>query len=143
MNLTSVMQRILFPKTFRGFRGRRISRSTLRTIHILGGGVLIGSVLFDQPDKTVSIWFMVTILSGGMLLATDLHATFAILFEWRGLAVVAKIALLSLLGWTQAYEIAILVAILTIGSFSSHLSRKFRHRPWLGLEKLVVDNRHG
>lgn len=118
-------------------------RALLRTMHILGGGVLIGAFLFGQDAGVVHQWLVVTALSGVLLLATDLHASAAILFEVRGLAVVVKLLLLSLLGVLPGYEVSLLVAILSLGAVSSHLSRDVRHRLWLRLPGVNPDQRHG
>lgn len=139
----SPLQQKLFPENPRDFPGRRMSRSILRTIHILGGGVLIGAYLFGQPQAVIGIWFMTATLSGFLLFLTDLHASMAILFEWRGASIMAKIGLLLLLPIFPGYEIALLVTILTIGSLSSHLSRNFRHRLWWAMPGIKADERHG
>ncbi len=137
------MKAILFPASPRDFPGRRLSRSVLRTVHILGGGVLIGAVLFSQPQPVIQLWWLIATISGLLLFATDLHASFAILFEWRGLSIAAKIGLLLLVPLMPGYEVGLLVTILTIGSLSSHLSRNFRHRLWLALPDITQDERHG
>jgi hypothetical protein len=137
------IQQILLPEEPRDFPGRRMTRSVLRTVHILGGGVLIGAYLFQQPQDVIQPWYITATLSGVLLFLTDLHASFAVLFEWRGLSIFSKIGLLLLLPLMPGFEIAILVLILTIGSISSHLSRKFRHRLWLPLPDISQDQRHG
>ncbi len=88
------IQQRLFPAAPRDFPGRRFIRSALRSIHILGGGVLIGAYLFEQNEAIIHTWLLTATLSGLLLFATDLHASFAIFCEWRGLAVIAKISLL-------------------------------------------------
>jgi len=135
--------KFLLPDNPRDFPVRRMTRSVLRTVHILGGGVLIGAYLFQQPQGVIDVWYMVAAVSGMLLFLTDLHASFAVLFEWRGLSIVSKIVLLLLLPLMPGFEVPILVLILTIGSLSSHLSRKFRHRLWLSLPDITQDERHG
>jgi len=142
MSRTPLKQK-MFPDDPRDFPGRRMSRSILRTVHILGGGVLIGSYLFDQPAEVIRVWYLTATLSGLLLFLTDLHASLAILFEWRGASIMAKIGLLLMLPLFPGYEIAILITILTIGSLSSHLSRKFRHRLWWAVPGMKADERHG
>ncbi len=134
---------ILFPEQPRDFLFRRFSRSLLRTLHILTGGVLVGAYVFSQPPELVHPWLIGAVISGLLLFATDLHASFAIVFEWRGLAIAAKITLLALLPYLPGMEIFILTVVLTIGAISSHLSRKFRHRLWYSGAGLRVDERHG
>ena len=137
------MKALLLPTSPRNFPGRRMARSVLRTVHILGGGVLIGAFLFSQAQPVIHLWWVTATISGLLLFATDLHASFAILFEWRGLAIAAKIGLLLLVPLMPGYEVVLLITILTIGSLSSHLSRRFRHRLWLALPDITQDERHG
>jgi hypothetical protein len=137
------VKQFLLPDEPRDFPGRRMIRSILRTVHILGGGVLIGAYLFHQPQYVIEPWYITAVLSGVLLFLTDLHASFAVLFEWRGLSIASKIGLLLLLPLMPGFEVAILALILTIGSLSSHLSRKFRHRLWLPLPDISQDQRHG
>ena len=138
------LRSLLFPSQPRDFPGRRMTRSILRAVHILGGGVLIGAYLFQQTAEVIAGWYALTVLSGLFLLMTDLHASFAVLVEWRGLSILCKLALLLLLPLLPGWEVQGLVAILVIGSLSSHLSRKFRHRVWVpGMGALVRDRRHG
>lgn len=131
------------PAEPRDFPGRRMTRSVLRTIHILAGGVLIGAYLFQQEAATLQAWYLGATISGLLLFLTDLHASFAVLFEWRGLSIISKIALLLLLPMLPGLEVPILVLILVIGSLSSHLSRRFRHRLWLEIPGVIKDQRHG
>lgn len=139
----SPIKQKLFPENPRDFPGRRMLRSILRTVHILGGGVLIGAYLFEQTPDVIKTWFMIATWSGFLLFMTDLHASLAIFFEWRGASIIAKIGLLVLLPIFPGFEIAILIAILTIGSLSSHLSRNFRHRLWWAVPGIKADERHG
>lgn len=133
----------MLPVSPRDFPGRRLTRSILRSLHILGGGVLIGAYLFAQPEEAIEFWYRLATVSGLMLFFTDLHASFAVLFEWRGLSIMTKIGLLLLLPVFPGYEVYLLIIILTIGSISSHLSRKFRHRLWLNIPGLTQDQRQG
>ncbi len=142
MNKTE-LKKILLPSTPRDFHGRRLTRSALRALHILGGGVLIGAYLFNQGPDTIHSWLLVTVVSGTLLFSADLHASMAILFEWRGMAVIIKISLLLLILLFSKIAIPLLVTSLFIGALSSHLSRKFRHRLWLKLPGVVTDKRHG
>ncbi len=137
------LRNALLPDEPRDFPGRRLTRSILRTIHILGGGVLIGAYLFYQSHSITHYWYITATLSGLLLFMTDLYASFAVLFEWRGLAIMSKIGLLLLMPLFPGFEVPILVLILTIGSISSHLSRKFRHRLWFKLPDITQDQRHG
>jgi len=119
-----------FPDPPRDFPFRRALRTTLRALHILCGGVLLGAYLFQQPAETVHLWLALAIASGVLMFFTDLHATLAVLFEWRGVIVLVKLILLVLVAWYPDFAVLLLTLILMLGTFISHVSRKIRHRLW-------------
>jgi len=134
---------ILFPVEPRGFPFRRMIRTLLRAVHILAGGVLLSAYLFNQDAAVIHTWFMATFASGLLLLATDLHSSFAFILEWRGLSVLSKVALLALVPVLDGWEVFILSTVLMAGAISSHLPGKFRHRVWFKGAAVTVDRRHG
>jgi len=119
---------ILFPPEPRSFFLRRTTQLLFRTLHMFCAGVLIGAYLFSQPEETLSAWALATVASGLLLLSIDLHASLIYLFEGRGLAVLIKVFLTSLILVVPQHTLLLLIAIFTIGSFSSHAPRRYRHR---------------
>jgi hypothetical protein len=119
---------ILFPLEPRSFPSRRTIQLLFRTLHMLCAGILIGAYMFSQPEETLSIWALATVGSGLLLLSIDLHASMIYLFEGRGLAVLIKIFLTSLILAAPQHTLLLLLSIFTIGSFSSHAPRRYRHR---------------
>ncbi|MFQ6023994.1 MAG: hypothetical protein ACE5NW_14845, partial [Acidiferrobacterales bacterium] len=75
----------LFPEVPRDFSCRRAVRTGLRTAHIFTAGTLLAGYIFDQPASVLEPWLLGTVISGLLLLATDLHASLAVLLEVRGL----------------------------------------------------------
>lgn len=118
----------LFPPEPRSFSLRRTIQLLFRTLHMLCAGVLIGAYLFSQPEEMLSTWALATVASGLLLLSIDLHASVIYLFEGRGLAVLIKIFLTSLILAVPQHTLLLLLTIFTIGSFSSHAPRRYRHR---------------
>ncbi|HJP51746.1 MAG TPA: hypothetical protein QF611_12005 [Pseudomonadales bacterium] len=115
----------------------------LRVIHILTGSVLLGGFLFDQSASTLTPWLWGAAISGMTILIIDMHASFAILFELRGIAVLTKIILLLLINIFFEQRILLMMIILTIGVLSSHMSKKYRHQLFFFAEKIVSDKRRG
>ena len=118
----------LFPNTPRNFPFRRSVRIGLRTVHIFTSGTLLGGYIFQQPLTVLEPWLLGSIISGLLLFATDLYASASILFELSGLAVISKLVLLAILPFFWDARISLLVIILVIGSVSSHLPKRYRHR---------------
>lgn len=140
---SEVRRSLLFPSVPRDFPFRRSLRSALRALHILTGGVLIGGVIFDQPPEALSPWVWGTVISGVLLLATDLYASVAILCEVRGLVVLLKVVLTALvLVWWEG-GLWLLIAALVVGAVSSHMSGRYRYQAWILRGHFVSDTRRG
>ncbi|MBI2828301.1 MAG: hypothetical protein HYX77_03375 [Acidobacteria bacterium] len=137
------MMRCLFPDTPRDFPLRRAVRTALRTLHILATGVLVGGHIFGQPKEQLFGWLVGSVASGVVLLATDLHATFAFLLQVRGLLVLLKVVLTASLFFFWEAGVPLLVAALTLGAAGSHMPGSVRHRLVLGRGMFVGDERNG
>ena len=133
----------LFPQAPRDFPFRRVIRTGLRTAHILTGGTLLAGHIFNQPPGSLMPWLLGTLISGGLLLLTDLHASFAVLCEVRGLAVVVKLGLVALVALLWDVRVWLLIAALAIGVVCSHMPGRFRHKVLLLRQRVVPDERKG
>jgi hypothetical protein len=133
----------LFPAVPRSFVWRRGVRTVLRAAHILTGGVLVGGVLFDQPPEALTPWVHGMLISGFLLLATDLHASFTILCEVRGASVLAKLGLTALVPVFWGARLELLMAALLLGAVSSHMPGRYRHRVLFLRGRIAPDTRRG
>ena len=133
----------LFPREPRDFTFRRGVRMGLRTLHIFTAGTLLAGYIFDQPISVLEPWLFGTVISGLLLLATDLHASLAVLFEVRGLGVLAKLVLLALVPLFWDARVSLLFAALVIGAVTSHMPGKYRHKVILFRDHIVPDQRRG
>lgn len=130
---------ILFPDKPRYLPFRITIRIFFRSLHILSIGVLLGGHVFNQPTAILEPWLWASVITGSIILLTDLHSSFAILFELRGIAILLKITLLLLIPVFWEQRVAILVVILFIGAISSHLPKRYRHRLFI-LKKDIHSN---
>lgn len=135
--------RALFPKVPRDFAFRRGVRMALRALHIFTAGTLLAGYIFDQPLAVLEPWLFGTVISGFLLLATDLHATLAVLCEVRGFAVLAKLVLMVLIPVFWEARVVLLLAALVVGVVSSHMPRQYRHKVLLFHGLIVPDQRRG
>ncbi len=134
---------LLFPAEPRSFPYRRTVRTVLRTAHILAGGVLLGGNVFGVHGGQLESWWAWTMVTGVLLLLTDLHASLAVLLEVRGVAVALKLLLVALIPLFPAATVFLLGLTLAVGGISSHMSRRYRHRVLWGRELVVTDQRRG
>ena len=134
---------LLFPACPRDFPFRRTVRILLRTAHVLTAGVLLGGHIFHQQPAVLEPWLWATVISGLLVLATDIHASLAVLFELRGIAVLLKIILLFLIPVFWEERILLLVIILMVGVISSHMPKRYRHKLVLFQNRIAPDQRNG
>ena len=133
----------LFPEQPREFPYRMTVRITLRALHIMTTGILLGGHIFHQPTSILEPWLWIAILSGLTILLTDIYSSFGVLFEVRGIVVLIKILLLSLVTVFWEQRIFILVVILFIGAISSHLPKRYRHKVLFFRSVIHPDQRSG
>lgn len=120
--------RALFPDPPRDFAGRRVVKIVLRAVHATLAGVYAGAIVFDVAPDLRSTWALWAITSGFALLAIDLHESFTILLQVRGLVVLAKIATLALLPFLGRGAVLAIVLVMLAASISSHAPSRWRYR---------------
>jgi hypothetical protein len=140
------LQRIafaLFPRVPRDFAFRRGVRIGLRALHIFTAGTLLAGYIFNQPAAVLEPWLFATVISGFFLLATDLHASLAVLCELRGLIVFAKLALMALVPLFWDARVLLLLIAFVIGVVGSHMPGQYRHKVLFLRDRIVSDERRG
>lgn len=103
----------------------------------------MGGYVFAVADGLLQSWWILTVASGLLLLLTDLHASFAVLVEVRGVSVMFKLLLVLLIPASADAAPLLLALALAVGAVSSHLPRRYRHRVlWLH-GQVIPDERRG
>ena len=133
----------LFPDEPRNLPFRRTIRILARALHIMVAGVLLGGHIFNQPVMALEPWLWATVITGTVILLTDLHSSLAILFEVRGIAILIKIILLLLIPVFWEQRISLLICILIIGAVGSHLPKRYRHKSFIIHNNIQSDQRSG
>ena len=117
----------LVPEPARTVPGKRARGVAFRTAHIASFGVLLGGTLFAVEPARLAPWLLATAASGAALVTLELASTCAWLTTVKGLAVVAKLALLAAIGVIPEHRLAILFAVVAVASVTSHMPARFRH----------------
>ncbi len=133
----------LFPDPPRDFPGRRGVRTGLRALHILAAGTLLAGHIFDLPRDTLAPWLIACLATGAVLIATELHASFAFACEVRGVLVGIKFLLVAAVPLAWDVRVALLIAALGIGVVGSHMPGRYRHRLLWMRGRVAVDERKG
>jgi len=122
---------------------RRAVRGALRALHILTTGVLLGGHVFNQPAEALYGWLMGSILSGFLLLLTDIHASFTVMLQVRGLLVILKLVPMMLILAFWEARVPLLIVTLVIGAVGSHMPGKLRYFMIALRDQVAVDKRSG
>ena len=119
---------VLFPAQERQFPGLRWIRITLRTAHIVSFTAVVGGHIFGAAAADVLPWLIATIATGAGIMALYLFQSFRWLCELRGAAILFKLLLLCVIPFWWEARVPILVAIVVISSYVSHMPGRYRYR---------------
>jgi len=120
-------KRILFPEQSRSFYGKRWLDIALRSVHLTGLLGVAGGVLFNAEQSLWLPYFLTTILSGLAMVLISLWSNGHWLLQNRGLVIIAKVTILSLLPVLPGYEQYLLIIIVIMSGISSHAPARFRY----------------
>jgi hypothetical protein len=119
---------LLAPEPPRRIPGHRVLSVALRTAHLATLGILLGGHAFDVESGRLVPYLLATIGSGAGLVALELASTCAWLRTVKGVAILAKLALLLMVLFFWEYRMGLLLVILVLASTVSHMPRRFRDR---------------
>ena len=125
------VRNLLCPVPPRRIPGRRALGIALRTAHLSTFGALLGGHVFGVDAARLRPFLAATVLSGVLLVVLELASTCQWLLEGRGLAVLAKLAVLAAIPAFWEQRVPLLLAVVVIGSVGSHMPAQFRHRSFL------------
>lgn len=127
--------RLLFPQNLRDIPHRRWWLNVLRSGHILSFCVLVGGIYFQQNPDQLSLWVILSVVTGCALFALDLYASLIAVLEIRGGLILLKIGLLMLIPALDYHQqVAILFLLILLSSVVSHSTRRLRHKNWIAAE---------
>ena len=121
----------------RTFHGMRVVKVAARTMHIVAMALVLGGVAYAAPVAALALPLALTIASGLLLLGLDLWKSGTWLTQGGGVAVLLKLALLSLGQWFPAARFECYLAATAIASIGAHMPKSWRH--WSFLHRRVLD----
>ena len=107
--------------------GVRAIRITLRTAHVAAFSVLYGGHVYGMPAESLWPALLATIASGGALMVLEMYRTPLWLVQVRGLATLAKIALVAAVAMCWNFRVALLSTAVVIGTVVSHMPGRYRY----------------
>jgi hypothetical protein len=117
-------------------RGARAIAIALRTAHLLTMALFVGGLFVATPDPSARTWRLLTVVTGAALLLSEASHGRHWLYQGRGVATLAHIGALGLLG-VGGMERTACTAALVIGAIGSHMPRSLRK--WSFRHRRVVD----
>ncbi|MCP4754696.1 MAG: hypothetical protein GY866_27765 [Proteobacteria bacterium] len=119
--------RIFFPENSRDFFGKRWLNVLLRSVHLVGASGYTGAVFFDVTSEPARIFYLVTALSGLVMVAIDIISNGIWIIQNRGWIIILKIILLGQLSLIAPYEKWGLLGVIVLSSLVSHATANFRY----------------
>jgi len=126
-DLRPAWRRLLLPMGKRRPEWLRWLRITARTAHILCIAGLVGTVLVGADEATFEVWLGPVIGTGLLLVGTFAFETFAWFGQLAGLVMLMKVAALAALAVVPEVRLPVLVGLVIVSSFSSHMPGRVRH----------------
>jgi len=101
-----------------------------RTAHIAAAGIILGGHAFNVPSDRLLLSLWLTIGTGAGLGALEAGPRLVWFHQGRGLMTLAKLGLLSAVPFLWGHwslRMAVLLAVVAIGSVGSHMPARFRY----------------
>ena len=109
------------------FPGRRWVSITLRSLHLLGTAGVGGGFLYGAPESAWLPYLWILAGSGVAMAVLQSWGNPYWLVQLRGIAVLAKLALLGLLLWTPAPALPVFVLVILISGAIAHAPGDVRY----------------
>ncbi|MFB3820105.1 MAG: hypothetical protein ACE147_20805 [Candidatus Methylomirabilales bacterium] len=131
----------LFPEPPRQVPHERWINIAFRSGHLVSSGILLGGHIFAvAPDRLVP-WLLFTVLTGLALIGLELYRSCQWLHTAQGVLVILKMLLTAAAGLWWEQRVALLIAVVLLGSVGSHMPARHRHYSLLHGRELKYEPR--
>nr|WP_228730349.1 hypothetical protein [Shewanella yunxiaonensis] len=115
------------PPSERFFRIQRMAKTTLRALHILGVAGAGGGILLQVPDEHWRIYWIMTMVSGVLLMAWEVLRDWTWLIQMKGVLTIAKLVILMCFIILPEYKPALVTMIILLSVVVTHGPSSLRH----------------
>ena len=119
---------VLFPDIDRNFPGLRWVNILLRTTHLVGVAGIGAACLYNIETRVWLPYLGLTIISGSLMMGLSIWSNAIWLLQLRGIAMLAKLLLLSLC-LINGGDTTIFITVIVISGIISHAPGKLRYYP--------------
>ena len=130
------LARLIFPETPRRMPGHRGIKISLRAVHTLCAGVLVGAYLLDAAAADRAWWLWAAVGTGCAMLLLDLVESGAFLLQVRGAVLLTKVMLVLGIGYYGEHAGAVLAGLFVLAVISSHAPSKLRYFVLVGGDRI-------
>jgi|GEM_PF-451485 len=123
------------------FASVRAWNIAVRTAHIAASGVLLGGHAFGLPAERLQAALVWTVGTGIALGLVESGASLVWFHQGRGLATLAKLAVLLAVPWCWSWRFGLLLVVVVLASVGSHMPARFRY--YSVLYRRVIASREG
>lgn len=116
----------IFPESKRSLPGKRWLNITMRSFHLVGLLGVGGGVVFGLPLAEWQLFFWLMLVTGAIMILTELWTSGIWLVQLRGLATLTKLLLLLLIPFTH-FDVLVLVIVVLLSSFFAHAPASIRY----------------
>ena len=115
------------PEPARSFPSERAWSIAFRTAHIIAFSVVLGGYVWGiDPGRVMPVVALAS-LTGFGLAGLELYKSLHWLFLGKGLVVLVKLALLTLLPFAGDAGLPLLLAVVVLASVGAHMPSRYRH----------------
>ncbi len=111
--------------------GQRALNIALRTAHLSTFGALLGGHMFDVDSARLWPLLLLTAASGLLLVGLELASTCEWLVQGRGIMVLVKVGILSMVAAFWEHRVLLLLLVVAVAAVGSHMPARFRHHSFL------------
>lgn len=118
---------LFFPENSRHFIGKRWLNVLLRSIHLCSASGYAGGFLFDVPSEQLRLLYIITAITGLLMILSDVFSNAVWLIQNRGWMIILKIVLLGQLALIDPFEKWGIFAIILLSGIVAHGTAGFRY----------------
>ena len=107
--------------------GARIIRTLLRTAHLIAAGALYGGHVYGVEAERLVPALAAVLATGGAFLGLEVYQASIWLVQVRGVATMAKLALVAAVSLFWEIRVPLLTMAVIIGGVSSHMPGRWRY----------------
>jgi hypothetical protein len=119
--------RALFPPYYRKLPGKRWINIFLRTLHLIGTAGIGGAYLLGSAPPGWLYFLWLTLASGIAMMAIEVWGNGVWLVQVRGVAILAKLALLVAMPLFPDSAAAIFTLVIVVSAAGAHAPGRLRH----------------